>query len=141
VDCSGSPELRQRYGVITAEDYRDDAGAVDRLEAVRDTLVARFNIAWDDGNIAVVYDRDVVEDRYIQARIVAPEEVGDAAYPLRAEAGSGAEGGACVEWRAYYRGVCVRQVPHIRQAHKGAHIREARGLERVSRLVTGQEAP
>src|SRR5215208_1777499 len=103
-------------------------------------LVTLLDVARDDGYVAVVYDREVVEDRHVQARVVAPEEVGSAAYSLGAEAGSGAEGGAHVEWRAYYCGVCVRQVTHVRQAHEGAHVREARGLKGVGRFVPGQAA-
>ena len=138
VDCSGSPEFGQRYGVVAAEDYRDDTRAVDRLEASLYAPVTLLDVAGDDGHVAVVYDREVLEDRHVQTRVVAPEEVGDAAYPFRAKAGSRPEGSARVERRAYYCGVCVRQVPRVRQAHKGAHVRETRRLERVDRLVTGQ---
>jgi hypothetical protein len=54
MDCSGSPELGQRYGVITAEDYRDDAGAVDRLEALLYEPVTLLYVAWDDGYVTVI---------------------------------------------------------------------------------------
>jgi hypothetical protein len=33
VDGRRGAELRQGYRVVAAEDYRDDAGAVDRFEA------------------------------------------------------------------------------------------------------------
>src|SRR5687768_5665485 len=40
--------------------------------------------------------------------------------------------------RSSRRSRLLRQVPRVRQAHKGAHVREARRLERVSRFVVGQ---
>src|SRR5215211_7866862 len=138
MDRSGSPELRQRYGVVAAEDYRDDAGPVDRVEALLYPPVTLLDVAWDDGYVAVVYDREEVEDSHVHARVVAPEEVRGAAYPVWTEAGPGPEGGARVERRAHYRGVCVLQVPRVRQAHEGAHAREARRLEGVSRFVPSQ---
>jgi hypothetical protein len=138
MDRSGGPEFGQRYGVVAAKDYRGHPGAVDRPQALLYPPVALLDVARDDGCVAVVYDREVFEDRHVQARVVAPEEVGGAAYPLRAEAGPGPEGGARIERRAYYRVVCVRQVPCVRQANEGAHIRKAWRLERVSRFVVGQ---
>lgn len=94
MDRSGGPEFGQRYGVVAAKDYRGHPGAVDRPQALLYPPVALLDVARDDGCVAVVYDREVFEDRHVQARVVAPEEVGGAAYPLRAEAGPGPEGGA-----------------------------------------------
>src|SRR5215210_98092 len=135
------PELGQRYGVVAAEDYGGCSGPVDRLQALLYAPVALLDVARDYGDVAVVYDREVVEDRYVEARVVAPEEVGGAANAFRAKTGPGPEGGARIERSAHHRGVGVFEVPNVRQAHKGAHVRKARGLERVSWLVTRQEAP
>src|SRR5215211_7705846 len=66
----GGPELWQRDGVVAAEDYGGCSGPVDRLQAFRDSLVARFYVAGDHGDVTVVYDREVVEDRYVEARVV-----------------------------------------------------------------------
>src|SRR5829696_5011804 len=138
VDRGGGPEFGQRYGVVATKYYRGCSGFVNRLQPLLYAPVALLDVAWNDGYVAVVYDREVIEDRHVQARIVASEEVRGASYTFRAEAGSGAEGGARVEWRAYYRSVCVRQVTRVGQAHEGAHVREARGLEGVGRFVSGQ---
>src|SRR5215212_8733718 len=138
VDRGGGPEFGQRYGVVATKYYRGCSGFVNRLQPLLYPPVTLLDVAWNDGYVAVVYDREVIEDRHVQARVVAPEEVGGAAYPLWAEAGPGPEGGARVERRAHYRGVCVLQVPRVRQAHEGPDAREARRLERVGRLVTGQ---
>src|SRR5918992_5387549 len=54
VDCSGGPEPRQRYGVVAAEDYRDDTSAVDRLETLLYAPVTLLDVAGDDGYVAVV---------------------------------------------------------------------------------------
>jgi hypothetical protein len=60
---------------------------MNRFQTLLYPPVTLLDVARDDGNVAVVYDREEVEDRHIQARVVASEEVGGAAYPLRAEAG------------------------------------------------------
>src|SRR5829696_1838636 len=138
MDRSGGPEFGQRYGVVAAKDNRGHPGPVDRPQTLLYPPVTLLDIARDDGDVAVVYDREVFEDRHVQARVVAPEEVGGAAYPLGTEAGPGPEGGARIERRAYYSDVRVRQVPRVRQAHEGTHVREARGLERVGWLVADQ---
>src|ERR671920_960549 len=117
---------------------RGHPGPVDRPQTLLYPPVTLLDVARDDGDVAVVYDREVFEDRHVQARVVTPEEVGGAAYPLGAEAGPSPEGGARIERRAYYRDVRVRQVPRVRQAHEGAQVREARGLERVGWLVAEQ---
>src|SRR4028119_1913959 len=65
---------------------------------------------------------------------------GGARYGLGPEAGADAEGGARVEGGAYDGGVGVIEVAHVREAHEGAHVREARGLERVCGFVPGQGA-
>src|SRR5215211_1133228 len=138
VNRSGSPEFRKRDGMVAAQDYRGDTGSMDRLQALLYPPVTLLDVARHDGDVTVIYGREEVEDRHVQARVVASEEVGDAAYAFGAEAGSGPESGARVERRAHYRGVCVRQVPRVRQAHKGAHVREARGRERIGWFVVGQ---
>ena len=81
--------------------------SVDGLQALLYAPVALLDVAGDDGNVAVVDDGEVVEDRHVQARVVAPEKVGSAAYALRTEARPGPEGGARVEGRAHDRGVRV----------------------------------
>jgi hypothetical protein len=54
VDRGGGPQLRQRYGVVAAEDYRGHAGAVDGLQALLYAPVAFFDVTGDDGDVAVV---------------------------------------------------------------------------------------
>src|SRR5215213_4261132 len=65
VYCSGSPEFGQRYRVVAAEDYRDDTGAVDRLEASLYAPVTLPDVARNDGYVTIVYDREAVEDCHV----------------------------------------------------------------------------
>jgi hypothetical protein len=141
VDAGRGPKFGERDAVVAAQHYRDDAGAVDGLQPFGYALVARFGVAGDDRHVAVVYDREVVEDDHVEARVVASEEVRGAADSLGAEACTGAEGRPCVERGADYRGVGVLEVPHVREAHEGSHAGEARGLERVGGFVAGQGLP
>jgi hypothetical protein len=105
------------------------------LQAHRYAFVALLYVARDDGHVAVIYDREVLEDGYILRRIVGPEEVRDASYALRAEASPGPEGGPRVEGRANDGGVGVLQVLDVWQPHEGANAREARRLEGVRGFV------
>src|SRR3712207_5036998 len=135
------PQLGEGDRVVAAEHYGDDPRPVYGLEAFRYPAVALLYVAGDDGHVAVVYDRKVVEDRDILRRVVAPEEVRGRPYALGAEAGAGAEGGAGVEGGADDRDVAILQVLDVWQAHEGAHAREARRHKRVDRFVAGQETP
>src|SRR5215207_3891820 len=138
VHSRSRPKFWQGDGMVAAQDYQGYSGLVHRCQALLYVPVALLYVAWDDGNVTVVYDREVVEDRHVQARVVAPQEVGSAAYPFGTETGPGPEGGACIERRTYDGGVGVLQVLRVRQAHEGSDAREARRLERVGRLVAGQ---
>ena len=60
------PQFGERYGVVAAEHYGDDPRTVYRLESLLYPLVALLDIARDDGHVAVVYDREVVEDSHAQ---------------------------------------------------------------------------
>src|SRR3712207_4385828 len=63
-------------------------------------LVTCLYVTRDHRHVAVVDDREMVEDNNVEARVVAPEEVRDAADTLRSEAGPGPEGGPRIERRA-----------------------------------------
>ena len=63
VNCGGGPEFGQRYGVIPAEDYRDDPRPVYLFEAFGYLLVALVYKAWHYRYVAVVYNRKVLENR------------------------------------------------------------------------------
>src|ERR687894_383506 len=54
VDGRGSAQLGQGYGMIAAQDYRDDAGAVYGLEAFAYLLVALLYEARDHRHVPVV---------------------------------------------------------------------------------------
>ncbi len=114
VDCSSSPELRQRYGVIATEDYRGYPGAVYRFQALLYPPVTLLDVAGDDGYVAVVYDREVLEYDDVLGRVVGPEQVRGAPYALRAEAGADPEGRAGVEGRPDYSHVGVLQILDVR---------------------------
>ncbi len=104
-------------------------------------LVALLDVAGDDGHVAVVDDREVVEDAHAEPGVVAPEQVRGAPYALGAEAGADAEGAARVERGADDGGVGVLEVANVGQAHKGAHARKSWGLEGIGRLVAGHGSP
>src|SRR5829696_6322642 len=101
-------------------------------------LVALLDEAGDHGHVAVVDHREMLEYDDVLGRVVGPQEVRGAPYTLRTEAGADAEGGAGVKRRPDYGSVGVVQVLRVRQPHKGAHAREARGRERVCWFVAGQ---
>src|SRR3712207_9590483 len=79
------PRLGEDDGVIAAEHYGDDPRPVYGLEAFRYPAIALLDVAGDDGHVAVVYDREVLEDGDILRRVVAPEEVRGRPYALRSE--------------------------------------------------------
>src|SRR5215203_5826141 len=85
VHSRSRPKFWQGDGMVAAQDYQGYSGLVHRCQALLYVPVALLYVAWDDGNVTVVYDREVVEDRHVQARVVAPQEVGSAAYPFGTE--------------------------------------------------------
>src|SRR5215207_5811052 len=107
------PDLRKCYGVVAPEHYRDDAGAVYGLQPFLYALVTGLDVSRHHGHVAVVYDREVIEDSDPQARVVAPEEVRDAADTLGTKSCPGPEGGADVEGGADYRNVGVLEVLRV----------------------------
>src|SRR3954471_4741252 len=123
--------------MIAAQDYRDHPGVVDLFHPFAYLLVALLDVSGDDGDVAVVDDREVLEDRDVLGGVVGPKEVRDAPYPLGTEAGPRAEGGAGVEGRAHDGGVGVVEVLRVGQPHEGPDARKARRLEGISRLVVG----
>src|SRR5215213_11690727 len=129
------PQLSQGDRVVAAEHYRDDACAVYGLKTFRYPPVALLDVAWDDGDVAVVYDREVIEDRDILRRVVRPEQVRDAADALRAEARPYAEGRRRIEWSSDYSSVAILKISDVWQSHESAHPAETRCLERVGRFV------
>src|SRR5215204_3204187 len=129
------PQLRQGDRVVAAEHYRDDACAVYGLESFRYPPVALLDVAGDDGDVAVVYDREEVEDRDILRRVVRPEQVRDAADALRPEARPDAEGRRRIKGNSDNRSVAIVEVSDVWQSHESAHPAETRCLERVGRFV------
>src|SRR4051794_34049620 len=123
--------------MIAAQDYRDHPGVVDLFHPFAYLLVALLDVSGDDGDVAVVDDREVLEDRDVLGGVVGPKEVRDAPYPLGTEAGPRAEGGAGVEGRAHDGGVGVVEVLRVGQPHEGPDARKARRLEGINRLVVG----
>ncbi len=103
--------------MVAAKHDGDDASVVDRAQAVRYPLVALLDEARDHGDVAVIYDREVLEDLNFLRGVVGAQQVRGAPYGLGAEAGPGAEGGAGVEWRADDSDVGVLQILVVRQAH------------------------
>src|SRR5215211_2551302 len=95
-----SSELRKGNGVIAPEHYRDDACAVYGLESFRYPPVALLYVAGHYGHVAVVYDREVVEDGYILRRVVGSKQMRDTTYPFRTEACTNAEGRSRIEGSA-----------------------------------------
>src|SRR5215212_1434108 len=128
-------QLRQGDRVVAAEHYRDDACAVYGLESFRYPPVALLDVAGDDGDVAVVYNREEVEDRDILRRVVWPEQVRDAADALRAEARPDAEGRRRIKGNSDNRSVAIVEVSDVWQSHESAHPAETRCLERVGRFV------
>ena len=116
--------------MVAAEHYGDDPRTVYRLESFLYPLVALLDIAGDDGHVAVVYDREVVED-LDALRGCRPQEVRDAPYGLGAEAGADAEGAAGVERGADDGGVGVLEVLDVRQPHE-VRTPEKRGVTNES---------
>jgi hypothetical protein len=110
VDRRGRPELGKRDRMVAAQDYRDDTGSVNLFQALPYLLVALLDVAGDDGNVAVVDDREVVEDLDVLGGVEGPEEMRDASYPFGTEAGPGAERSAGVEGSADDGGVGVLEV-------------------------------
>src|SRR5215216_3935971 len=107
------PQLRQGDRVVAAEHYRDDACAVYGLESFRYPPVALLDVAGDDGDVAVVYDREEVEDRDILRRVVGPEQVRDAADALRPEARPDAEGRRRIKGNSDNRSVAIVEVSDV----------------------------
>ena len=70
--CGRGPQLRQGDRVVAAQHDGNDARAVYGLESFRYSSVALLDVAGDDGHVAVVYDREVVEDGDILRRVVRP---------------------------------------------------------------------
>ena len=65
LDRSGRPELGERDRMVATEDYRDHPGVMDLFEALPYLLVALLDKAGHDGDVAVVDNGDVVEDRNV----------------------------------------------------------------------------
>ena len=107
--------------MVTAEHYGHNPGAMDLLQTCGDPPVALFYKARYYRNVTVVDDGQVLEDRDLLGRIVGPEEVGDAPYGLRSEAGAGPKGGTSIEGGADNSGVSVFEIPDIGKAHERPH--------------------
>src|ERR687889_656733 len=129
------PQLRQGDRMVATEHYGDDACAVYGLETFSYPPVALLDVAWDHGHVAVVYDRELIEDRDILRRVVGPEQVRNATDALRAEARPDAEGRRCIKGSSDYRSVAILKIPGVWQSHESAHPAETWGLERVGRFV------
>src|SRR5215216_3256371 len=129
------PQLRQGDRVVAAEHYGDDACAVYGLETFSYPPVALLDVAWDYGEVAVVYDRQMIEDRDILRRVVGPEQVRNAADALRAEARPYAEGRGRIKGSSDYRSVAILKILGVWQSHESAHPAETWALERVGRFV------
>src|SRR5919107_3539267 len=125
------PQPRQGDRVVAAKHYRDDACAMNRLETFRYPPVALLDVAGNYGNVAVVYDREVIEDRDLLRRVVRPEQVRNAAAALRAEKRPDAEGRRCIKRSSDYRNVAILKILDVWQSHESAHPAETRCLQRV----------
>src|SRR5829696_7135407 len=101
----------------------------------RYSSVALLDVAGDDGHVAVVYDREVIEDSDILRRVVRPEEVRDAANALRTEARPDAEGRRRIKGSSDYRSVAILKILGVWQSHESPHSAETWCLERVGRFV------
>jgi hypothetical protein len=135
VDRGCRAQFRERHRVVTAEHYGHHSSPVHFLQAYSYALVALLDVAGYHRHVAVVYDREVLEDRDVLRRVVGPEEVRDTSYALRAEASPSPEGGPRVKGCADDGHVGVLEVLDVGQPHKGARAREARCLQGVRGFV------
>jgi hypothetical protein len=116
---------------------------MNRFQTLLYPPVTLLDVARDDGNVAVVYDRGEVEDRHIQARVVASEEVGGAAYPLRAEAGPAlkvapvSNGAPTIAASAFARSRAFGRRMKVRTSEKHGVSKESAGSYRVKRFSFG----
>src|SRR5215213_989798 len=112
---------------------------MNRFQTLLYPPVTLLDVARDDGNVAVVYDREEVEDRHIQARVVASEEVGGAAYPLRAEAGPAlkvapvSNGAPTIAASAFARSRAFGRRMKVRTSEKRGVSKESAGSYLVKR--------
>src|SRR5206468_11202626 len=83
-------QLRQRDRVITPKVDRDDPGPQNVQEAARDPALRLLDVAWNDGQVAVVHHRQTVEDRDTTSAVVGAHQRRRAADVLRAEASADA---------------------------------------------------
>jgi hypothetical protein len=107
---------------------------------VRTSCGPRRRLAREDEDVAVVYDREEVEDRHIQPRVVASEEVGGAAYPLWAEAGPAlkvapvSKGAPTIAASAFARSRVFGRRIKVRTSEKRGVSKESAGPYQVKRF-------
>ena len=64
------PQVRQRAGVVAADEQRDDARLDDRGDGLLDRLVAALDVARHDRDVAVVDARQDVERLHVEIGVV-----------------------------------------------------------------------
>ena len=133
--------MRQRAGVVAADQQRDDTRLDDRADRLLDRLVAPRDVAGHDRDVAVVDARQDIEGLHVEVGVVRPEHHARRADRVRAEAPANAIGHAGVERHADDRQVDILERPDVGQPGEGGRPGEPRALERILREVARCPGP
>src|SRR5581483_5473118 len=134
-------QLRERDRMVAAQRERADAGVDERRETLLDAPVGLLRVARRHRQVAVVGDRDGLEQVELEPRVIGPEEGGGGPDRLRAEARARPEARRRVERDAEHRDLERLRIGNVREPHERADAAEARHLLRVERLVAFHRAP
>ena len=137
-------QLGERDRVVAAESEREDAGVDERRERLLDLAVRALGVARRDRHVAVVDDRERLDDVDVERRVVRPQQRRRRADRLGAEARARPVARRRVERDAVDGRVHAGEVGRVRRAHERPDPGEARhhpGVERpVVRLTRSRSA-
>ncbi len=123
--------------MVAAEHEREHAGVDERRERRLDPPVRTLGVSRGDRQVAVIDDRDGLEEVDVERGMVGAEQDRGRADRFWPEAGAGPEARRRVEGDPDRRRVHAGEVGHVRQAHERPDAGETRIDPRVDRPVPG----
>ena len=129
------PQLAQRDGMVTADREWDYAGLQDRTQSIDHDLIAGLDVARDDGQVAGVHYREVVEDLDLVFDVEWAQQARCLPDSGRPEAAAHPVADPGVEWDAEDSRVDAVHIADLGQAHEAADAGEARCFHSVHRPV------
>ena len=128
-------QLGEGDRVVAAERNGEDSCLDDRCQSLDDLRIRALGVAGRNRQIAVIHDRERVDDVEVVRRVVRTDERRGGTNRLRSEPRAGAVARRGVEGNPVDRRVDSGKLGHVRRAHVRPDPREARDHLRIERLV------